>query len=56
MGGNDESPRAGPGSRVPGVFYRASTRRVAQEAGVTGYVRNLHIGRTVGIVLRRTGL
>jgi acylphosphatase len=31
--------------RVQGVFYRASTRRRAQELGVTGYARNLVDGR-----------
>ncbi|MEE8342543.1 MAG: acylphosphatase [Gammaproteobacteria bacterium] len=27
--------------RVQGVFFRVSTRRQAQELGITGYVRNL---------------
>ncbi len=35
--------------RVQGVFYRDSTRRKAQDLGLTGTVRNLPEG-TVGIV------
>ena len=30
--------------RVQGVFYRASTRQVAEELGVTGHARNLPDG------------
>jgi len=37
--------------KVQGVFFRANTRRVALEAGITGWVRNLPDGRTVEMVL-----
>ena len=37
--------------RVQGVFFRANTRRVALENGVTGWVRNLPDGRSVEAVL-----
>ena len=30
--------------RVQGVFFRESTRQVAEAAGVAGWVRNLHDG------------
>lgn len=31
--------------RVQGVFFRATTRAVAQQLGLTGWVRNLRDGR-----------
>ena len=37
--------------RVQGVFFRANLRRVAEENGVTGWVRNLPDGRSVEAVL-----
>ena len=35
---------------VQGVFFRESTRRVAQEAGVTGWVRNLLDGQVEAVI------
>ncbi|MFD9096580.1 acylphosphatase [Streptomyces collinus] len=32
------------GGRVQGVFYRDTCRRLAEERGVAGWVRNLHDG------------
>ncbi len=36
---------------VQGVFFRANMKRVAEEAGVSGWVRNLPDGETVEAVL-----
>ena len=36
--------------RVQGVFYRASTVRLATELGVTGYAKNLPDGRVEVLV------
>ena len=35
--------------RVHGVFFRATTRRVAQRFGITGWVKNLRDGRVEAI-------
>lgn len=37
--------RCAVSGRVQGVFFRASTRRMAQTLGLTGYARNLPDGR-----------
>ncbi len=37
--------------RVQGVFFRANMKRVAEENGVTGWVRNLPDGESVEAVL-----
>lgn len=34
--------------RVQGVFFRAETRRRAEQDGITGWVRNLRDGRVEG--------
>lgn len=36
--------------RVQGVWYRESCRRVAEEAGVSGWVRNNHDGSVAAAV------
>lgn len=36
--------------RVQGVFFRDSTRQMAQSLGLTGYVKNLHDGRVEVVV------
>ena len=36
---------------VQGVYFRANMKRVAEEAGVKGYVRNLPDGESVEAVL-----
>ena len=35
--------------RVQGVFFRANTRRKAQESGISGWVRNLSDGRVEAV-------
>ena len=35
--------------RVHGVFFRATTRRVAQRLGLTGWVKNLRDGRVEAV-------
>lgn len=34
---------------MQGVYYRESTRRIATQLGITGYVRNLPDGRVEGL-------
>jgi len=36
--------------RVQGVFFRDFVNRQASELGITGYVRNLHVGNAVEVV------
>ena len=35
--------------RVQGVFFRSFTSRQASKLGITGYVRNMHDGRTLEV-------
>jgi acylphosphatase len=41
--------------RVQGVFFRASTRRMAEALGVTGYARNLADGRVEVVMCGKPG-
>ncbi|MBS3764584.1 MAG: acylphosphatase, partial [Planctomycetes bacterium] len=49
--GNVPESRAGlfVSGRVQGVFFRSSTRKVAQAKGLEGYVRNLADGRVQAV-------
>lgn len=42
--------RATVRGRVQGVFFRESTRRLAEQLGIFGFVRNLPDHRTVEVV------
>jgi acylphosphatase len=48
--GNPASLRATIHGHVQGVFFRESTRRRAQELGLTGYVRNMPDHSVVEVV------
>lgn len=53
--GNDSEARVVVSGRVQGVYFRASTRDVAERWGVRGFVRNLPDGKVEAVLQGERG-